>query len=127
MIGEQQLAKSLMGKVAIANAKLAYQKYKELFSGERWEKLKARGAMPQRLLWASTGTKNPNYRDVMYVEELIGPMTVNTMPPSTFDAVRDHVQLRNSMEENLDGGAGDDGEPGESRHQHQVRDGQIAW
>ena len=100
--GEQQLAKSLMGKVAIANAKLAYVKYKELFSGPRWEKLKARGAMPQRLLWASTSTKNPNYRDVMYVEELIGPMTVNTMPPSTFDAVRDHAQLRNSLEENID-------------------------
>ena len=100
--GEQQLAKSLMGKVAIANAKLAYQKYKELFSGPRWEKLKARGAQPQRLLWASTGTKNPEYRDVMYVEELIGPMTVNTMPPSTFDAVRDHAKLRNSLEENVD-------------------------
>ena len=100
--GEQQMAKSLMGKVAIANAKLAYQKYKQLFSGPRWEKLKARGAMPQRLLWASTGTKNPEYRDVMYVEELIGPMTVNTMPPSTFDAVRDHARLRNSLEENVD-------------------------
>jgi len=100
--GEQQMAKSLMGKVAIANAKLAYQKYKQLFSGERWEKLKARGAMPQRLLWASTSTKNPEYRDVMYCEELIGPMTVNTMPPSTFDAFRDHGKLRNSLEENVD-------------------------
>ncbi len=100
--GEQQMAKSLMGKVAIANAKLAYQKYKELFAGARWEKLKARGAQPQRLLWASTGTKNPEYRDVMYVEELIGPMTVNTMPPSTFDAFRDHGKLRNSIEENVD-------------------------
>jgi len=94
---EQQIAKSLMGKVAIANAKLAYQKYKQLFSGPRWEKLRARGAMPQRLLWASTSTKNPEYRDVMYVEELIGPMTVNTMPPSTFDAFRDHGKLRNSL------------------------------
>ena len=100
--GEQQMAKSLMGKVAIANAKLAYQKYKELFSGERWDKLKARGAQPQRLLWASTGTKNPEYRDVMYVEELIGPMTVNTVPPATYDAFRDHGQLRNSLEENVD-------------------------
>ncbi len=100
--GEQQMAQSLMGKVAIANAKLAYQKYKKLFAGPRWEKLKARGAMPQRLLWASTGTKNPEYRDVMYVEELIGPMTVNTMPPSTFDAFRDHGKLRNSIEENVD-------------------------
>ncbi|MDQ6677777.1 MAG: bifunctional transaldolase/phosoglucose isomerase, partial [Acidobacteriota bacterium] len=99
---EQQLAKSLMGKVAIANAKLAYQKYKELFSGERWEKLKARGAMPQRLLWASTSTKNPEYRDVMYCEELIGPMTVNTMPPATLDAFRDHGRLRNSLDENVD-------------------------
>ncbi len=99
---EQQMAKSLMGKVAIANAKLAYQKFKELFAGPRWDKLKARGAMPQRLLWASTGTKNPEYRDVMYVEELIGPMTVNTMPPSTFDAFRDHGKLRNSIEENVD-------------------------
>ncbi len=100
--GEEQLARSLMGKVAIANAKLAYEKYKEIFAGPRWEKLKARGAHPQRLLWASTSTKNPEYRDVMYCEELIGPMTVNTMPPSTFDAFRDHGQLRNSLEENLD-------------------------
>ncbi len=100
--GEQQLAKSLMGKVAIANAKLAYQKYKKIFSGERWEKLKARGAQPQRLLWASTSTKNPEYRDTLYCEELIGPMTVNTMPPSTFDAFRDHGRLRNSLEERVD-------------------------
>ncbi|MCU1261405.1 MAG: talA [Bryobacterales bacterium] len=100
--GEEQLARSLMGKVAIANAKLAYQRYKQIFSGPRWEKLKARGAQPQRLLWASTSTKNPEYRDVMYCEELIGPLTVNTMPPSTFDAFRDHGRLRNSLEENVD-------------------------
>jgi transaldolase/glucose-6-phosphate isomerase len=95
--------KSLTGKVAIANAKLAYQIFKRIFSGERWEKLKARGAQPQRLLWASTSTKNPEYRDVMYVEELIGSPTVNTMPPSTFDAFRDHGKLRNSLEENVEG------------------------
>jgi transaldolase/glucose-6-phosphate isomerase len=99
----QAMVKSLMGKVAVANARLAYQKYKEIFSGDRWNKLKARGAKPQRLLWASTGTKNPEYRDVIYVEELIGASTVNTMPPSTFDAFRDHGKLRNSIEENVDG------------------------
>ncbi len=103
--GEQQLAKSLLGKVAIANGKLAYKRFKELFSGERWEKLKARGAQPQRLLWASTSTKNPEYRDVMYVEELIGPLTVDTLPPATFDAFRDHGKLRNSLEENVDAAA----------------------
>ena len=95
--------KALMGKVAIANAKLAYQIFKRIFSGSRWEKLKARGAKPQRLLWASTSTKNPEYRDVVYVEELIGSPTVNTMPPSTFDAFRDHGRLRNSLEENVEG------------------------
>jgi transaldolase / glucose-6-phosphate isomerase len=95
--------RGLLGKVAIANAKLAYQLYKRIFSGERWEKLKARGAKPQRLLWASTSTKNPEYLDVMYVEELIGSPTVNTMPPSTFDAFRDHGKLRNSLEENVEG------------------------
>jgi transaldolase/glucose-6-phosphate isomerase len=100
--GEEQLVRSLMGKVAIANAKLAYRRYQEMFAGPRWEKLKARGAQPQRLLWASTSTKNPEYRDVMYCEELIGPMTVNTMPPSTFDAFRDHGRLRNSLDENVD-------------------------
>jgi transaldolase/glucose-6-phosphate isomerase len=93
---------ALKGKIAIANAKLAYQDYKRLFSGERWDKLAARGAKPQRLLWASTGTKNKAYSDVLYVEELIGPDTVNTVPPSTLDAFRDHGKLRNSLEENLD-------------------------
>ena len=100
---DKALAKWEMGKVAIANAKLAYQLYKKIFSGERWEKLKARGAQPQRLLWASTSTKNPEYRDVMYCEELIGPLTVNTMPPSTFDAFRDHGRVRASLEEDIDG------------------------
>ena len=80
----------MKGKVAIANAKMAYQDYKRLFSGPRWDKLKARGAKPQRLLWASTGTKNKDYSDVLYVEELIGPDTVNTVPPATLDAFRDH-------------------------------------
>jgi transaldolase / glucose-6-phosphate isomerase len=91
---------ALKGKIAIANAKLAYQRYLKLFSGERWEKLAARGAKPQRLLWASTGTKNKAYSDVLYVEELIGPDTVNTMPIATMDAFRDHGKLRNSLQEN---------------------------
>jgi transaldolase/glucose-6-phosphate isomerase len=99
---EKERLGSLKGKVAIANAKLAYQHYKRLFAGPRWEKLAARGAMPQRLLWASTGTKNKAYRDVLYVEELIGPDTVNTVPPATLDAFRDHGKVRNSLEEDVD-------------------------
>ena len=98
----QALLRSLQGKVAIANAKLAYQAYKKIFSGPRWEALAARGAKTQRVLWASTSTKNPAYRDVIYVEELIGPDTVNTIPPATFDAFRDHGRLRASLEENAD-------------------------
>jgi len=93
---------SVKGKIAIANAKLAYQDYKGLFAGPRWEKLRAAGARVQRLLWASTSTKNPAYRDVLYVEELIGPDTVNTVPPETLDAFRDHGEVRNSLEENVD-------------------------
>ncbi len=92
----------LKGKVAIANAKLAYRHYQRTFSGERWEKLKARGAHPQRLLWASTSTKNPDYSDVFYVEELIGPDTVNTMPPATMDAFRDHGRVRASLQGHVD-------------------------
>ena len=84
----------LRGKVAIANAKLAYQRYKRLFAGPRWDKLQSKGARPQRLLWASTGTKNKDYSDVLYVEELIAADTVNTMPPATMDAFRDHGKLR---------------------------------
>ena len=84
----------LRGKVAIANAKLAYQSYKRLFAGSRWEKLHAKGARVQRLLWASTGTKNPDYSDVLYVEELIAPDTVNTVPLATMDAFRDHGKVR---------------------------------
>ncbi|GJE28922.1 bifunctional transaldolase/phosoglucose isomerase [Methylobacterium organophilum] len=91
----------LRGKVAIANAKLAYQRYKRLFSGERWEALAAKGAKAQRLLWASTGTKNKAYSDVLYVEELIGPDTVNTMPPATMDAFRDHGKARATLEEGI--------------------------
>ena len=100
---QQALLKSLLGKVAIANGKLTYQAYEHIFSGPRWEKLAAKGAQTQRVLWASTSTKNPNYRDVIYVEELIGPDTVNTMPPATIDAFRDHGKLRNSLTEDVAG------------------------
>jgi transaldolase/glucose-6-phosphate isomerase len=93
----------LKGKVAIANGKLTYQRYQKIFSGARWEVLTAKGAQTQRVLWASTSTKNPEYRDVMYVEELIGPNTVDTMPPATVDAFRDHGKLRNSLTENVAG------------------------
>ncbi len=92
---------AIAGKVAIANAKLAYQRYKRLFAGARWEKLRAKGARVQRLLWASTGTKNKSYSDVLYVEELIAADTVNTMPPATMDAFRDHGKPRASLEENI--------------------------
>jgi transaldolase len=84
----------LRGKVAIANAKAAYHRFRHLFSGERWERLAAAGAGMQRPLWASTGTKDPAYSDVVYVEELIGPDTVNTMPQQTLDAFRDHGRVR---------------------------------
>jgi transaldolase / glucose-6-phosphate isomerase len=94
---------SIRGKVAIANAKLAYQRYKRLFAGPRWEALRAKGARTQRLLWASTGTKNSEYSDVLYVEELIGSDTINTMPLATMDVFRDHGKLRASLEENLRG------------------------
>jgi transaldolase/glucose-6-phosphate isomerase len=99
---EKERLAALKGKVAIANAKLAYREYKRLFSGARWEKLAAKGAKPQRLLWASTGTKNKDYSDVLYVEELIGPNTVNTVPPATLDAFRDHGKVRDSLEENVE-------------------------
>ncbi|MCC6862654.1 MAG: transaldolase [Bryobacterales bacterium] len=91
--------RALLGKAAIANAKRAHRRYRDIFSGAEWEKLQALGARPQRLLWASTSTKNPAYRDVMYVEELIGEETVNTMPPQTADAFRDHGRLRHSLAE----------------------------
>ena len=97
------LLESLQGKVAIANARRTYQKYQELFGGSRWKALAAKGAQTQRLLWASTSTKNPKYRDVLYVEELIGADTVDTIPPATFDAFRDHGKLRPSLTENVTG------------------------
>src|SRR3954463_7867461 len=93
----------LKGKLAVANAKLAYATYQEVFSGAEWEELAAKGATPQRCLWASTSTKNPEYRDVIYVEELVGPETVNTMPRATVDAVDDHGEIRESLTEDVDG------------------------
>jgi transaldolase/glucose-6-phosphate isomerase len=99
------LLSSIEGKVAIANAKLTYKKYQELFGGARWKALAAKGAQTQRLLWASTSTKNPKYRDVLYVEELIGADTVDTIPPATFDAFRDHGKLRPSLTEDVAGAA----------------------
>jgi transaldolase len=92
----------LKGKLAIANAKLAYQRYQELHSGERWEALAAKGARTQRCLWASTSTKNPAYRDVMYVEELIGPQTVDTMPEETIRAFQDHGEVALTLERDID-------------------------
>jgi transaldolase len=92
----------LKGTLAIANAKLAYQTYKELFAGEDWEELAAAGASPQRCLWASTSTKNPDYRDVIYVEELIGPKTVNTMPRETVEAFEDHGKVQPTLEQDVD-------------------------
>jgi transaldolase/glucose-6-phosphate isomerase len=101
--GEQALLRSVAGTVAIANARLAYQRYKGLVRSGRWRALAAGGAQTQRLLWASTGTKDPAMRDVRYVEELIGPDTVNTVPPATLDAFRDHGRPRGSVEEDLEG------------------------
>ena len=98
---EKALLEGLLGKVAIANAKLAYQSYKKIFGGPRWAALVGKGAQTQRVLWASTGTKNPHYRDVLYVEELIGPDTVNTVPPETLSAFRDHGRPRASLEEEV--------------------------
>ncbi|HKV04720.1 MAG TPA: transaldolase [Candidatus Acidoferrales bacterium] len=99
---DPSLLRGLQGKVAIANAKLTYQRYKEIFSGSRWQALAGRGAVTQRVLWASTGTKNPAYSDVYYIEGLIGPDTVNTIPPATFDAYRDHGNPHASLEENIE-------------------------
>jgi transaldolase len=92
----------LKGTLAVANAKLAYARYKEIFAGERWEPLAAAGASPQRCLWASTSTKNPEYRDVLYVEELIGPQTVNTMPEETIRAFQDHGEVAATLEQGID-------------------------
>jgi transaldolase len=92
----------LKGKLAIANAKLAYQRYNEIFAGDRWDALAAKGATPQRCLWASTSTKNPAYSDVMYVENLIGPMTVDTMPEETIRAFQDHGQVAPTLEQGIE-------------------------
>jgi transaldolase/glucose-6-phosphate isomerase len=99
---EKEKLNALLGKSAIANAKVMYQRFKEIFNNERFEKLRARGARPQRPLWASTGTKNPQYRDTYYVEELIGPDTVDTVPPATYTAFRNHGAIRLSLEENVE-------------------------
>jgi transaldolase len=93
---------SLKGKAAVANAKLAYRAFQETFSGDRWGALRAKGARVQRPLWASTSTKNPAYRDVMYVEQLAGPDTVNTMPPATLEAFRDHGETARAVDANVD-------------------------
>jgi transaldolase len=98
---EQQKLEALKGKTAIANARLAYQEFKRLFGGPRSAAQKPRGARVQRPLWASTGTKNPAYRDVMYIEELIGPDTVNTMPLTTIERFHDHGRVRLSIEDQL--------------------------
>jgi transaldolase len=99
---EADLAKRARGQVAIASAKMAYQIYKEIFSSDRFRKLAAQGARVQRLLWASTGTKNPDYSDVKYVEALIGPDTVNTAPMETLDAYRDHGEPKARLEQDLE-------------------------
>ena len=99
---EREQLKSILGKVAIANGKQTYVSYQKLFSGDRWKALATKGAQTQRVLWASTSTKNPNYRDVLYVEELIGPDTVNTIPPATLDAFRDHGRARPSLTEDVE-------------------------
>ncbi len=95
-------ARSLLGKAAIANAKMAYRLFCSMFAGQRWEALKAKGAQPQRPLWASTSTKNPAYRDVMYVEQLIGPHTVNTLPPATLEAFRDHGVVERTVDHDVE-------------------------
>ena len=99
--GDREL-ESLLGKIAIANAKMAYQQFKKVFSSDRFKKLQAKGAHVQRPLWASTGTKNPKYSDVLYVESLIAPDTINTVPPATYEAFRDHGKVRVTIEDNLD-------------------------
>ena len=100
---EKEQLESINGKVAIANGKLAYQSFLDIFGTDRWKALAARGAQVQRVLWASTSTKNPKYRDVLYVEELIGKDTVNTVPPATLEAFRDHGNLRESLIEDVEG------------------------
>ncbi|AFZ49762.1 transaldolase [Dactylococcopsis salina] len=99
---KQAKLREIKGKVAIANAKIAYQEFKKIFSSERWQKLEAKGAHLQRLLWASTGAKNPDYSDVMYVDELVGRNTVNTMPPDTIEACADHCSPGDRIEMDID-------------------------
>jgi transaldolase len=100
---QKELLNSLLGKVAVANGKLTYQAYQRIFSGARWDALKAKGARTQRVLWASTSTKNPKYSDILYVEDLIGPDTVNTMPLNTMDAFKDHGKPRVTLTEDVAG------------------------
>jgi transaldolase len=102
-VDEADALAAIEGKVAIANAKMAYAWYRDLIASDRWQKLAAKGAMPQRLLWASTGTKNPDYSDVLYVEALVGPDTVNTMPPKTMDAFRDHGTVKPTLTDDVEG------------------------
>jgi transaldolase len=99
--GERARLQGLLGKIAVANAKIAYARFLEVFGQKRFQDLKARGAKVQRPLWASTGTKNAAYSDIMYVQELIGPDTVNTMPPKTIDAFRDHGVVRRTVDDGL--------------------------
>ena len=99
---EKARLEGLCGRAAVANAKLAYEKYRQIFHGERFAALRAKGAQTQRCLWASTGTKNPKYSDVLYVDNLIGPETVNTVPPATYTAIRDHGRVALTLEEGLD-------------------------
>ncbi|MFP5273120.1 transaldolase [Coleofasciculus sp.] len=101
-IEKEAKLKQVKGKVAIANAKIAYQKFKEIIQTDRWKALSAKGANVQRLLWASTSTKNPDYSDVMYVDELIGPNTVNTLPPNTIEACADHCSPDNRIETDVE-------------------------
>ncbi len=103
-LGSEEAA-ALAGTIAIANSKLAYRRFQELFTGPVFAPLALRGIRPQRVLWASTSTKNPGYRDVLYVEELVGPHTVNTLPPETLEAFRDHGRVRPSLAEDLEGAA----------------------
>jgi transaldolase/glucose-6-phosphate isomerase len=98
---ERRLLRSVLGKVGVANAKLAYVAYRRIFSGERWQALAAKGAHTQRVLWASTSTKNPNYPKTLYVDELIGPDTVNTLPPETLTHFREHGCPRSSLTEGI--------------------------
>jgi transaldolase / glucose-6-phosphate isomerase len=100
---QKRLLEAVRSKVAIANAKLAYERYQRIFSGPRWDALAAKGAQTQRVLWASTSTKNPKLRDVLYIEELIGKDTVNTIPPATYDAFKDHGKPRASLTEDVEG------------------------